>query len=603
MVSSGNGKGPEIVEEHIVCENWQLSDVQNPSTEFHSLEQINRSDHNLPSPAELQQRNVEQQSDETSTSSPPPRMQRFMKWLRKPFNMVAFLFTVFVLVLALLSLLISKGVLNAILPEKSTRDVWTEALNQFRNAIVTIVCLYQHPLMFRHLVLLCRWRERDAYKLRKLYCKNGAPEPHDRDHIAVVVVLIHIGCFVQYAICALTWGYKRSERPGGWISALNWVANVSGVVAIIYYARSPLRRDHDSEEDDEEAQERRKVMDDERFTLVPRNGTQRGAVEKAPKWRGGLFDMREDLKGACLSAFCTSCVFGWNMERLGFGDVYCQTMTFILFHLSPFLVFNLAAIRNPNHSVRITFCVFGALLSILGFLYGGAGRILMRKRFSLPGSNCCFGKPNIADCLQWLCCCCCSLAQEVRTVDFYDIVLESEENHGRNQGNENENGDLTTLRAEEFRGFSKLQPAMRPPVSSKMQKEDDNVNLRRPNNSFIRQSYENQDDLGNGIGNLVIRGVMHVKNKIAPEPAITEEGEGSRHWLLSLENPLRRSNKDMQNFNPTDDNEAFNPSRLQQIMDHEQRDENLTSVPPSELHKFKKWLRDPFSMALLVIRM
>ncbi|GAB4833238.1 hypothetical protein Ancab_031485 [Ancistrocladus abbreviatus] len=503
MVSSSNGEGPEIVEVHIVCENWLLSDVQNPSTEFHSLEQINRSDHNLPSPAELQQRNAEQQSKETLTSS-PPRMQRFMKWLRKPFNMVAFLLTVFVLVLALLSQLISKGVLNAILPEKSTRDVWTEALNQFRNAIVTIVCLYQHPLMFRHLVLLCRWRERDAYELRKLYCKNGAAKPHDRAHIAVVVILIHTGCFVQYAICALTWGYKRSERPGGWINALNWVADVSGVVAIIYYVRSPLRKDNDSEEDDEEAQERRKVMDDKRFTLVPRNGARRGAVEKAPKWRGGLFDMREDLKGACLSTFCTSCVFGWNMERLGFGDVYCQTMTFILFNLSPFLVFNLAAIRNPNHSVRIAFCVFGALFSVLGLLYGGAWRILMRKRFSLPGSNWCFGKPNIADCLQWLCCCWCSLAQEVRTVDFYDIVLESEENFGRNQGNENghlplapllheaaathfgayhsslmitENGDLTTLSAEEFRGFSKLQPATRPPISSKMQKEDDNVNL------------------------------------------------------------------------------------------------------------------------------
>ncbi|GAB4833240.1 hypothetical protein Ancab_031487 [Ancistrocladus abbreviatus] len=382
--------------------------------------------------------------------------------------MVAFLFTVFVLVLALLSLIVSKGALNAILPEKSTSDVWTEALNQFCNAIVTIVCLYQHPLMFRHLVLLCRWRERDAYELRKLYCKNGAAKPHDGAHIAVVVVLIHICCFVQYAICALTWRYKRSERLGASISALNWVANISGVVTIIYYACSPLRKDYDSEEDDEEAQERRKVMDDKRFTVVPRNGAQRGAVEKAPKWRGGLFDMREDIKRACLSTFCTSCVFGWNMERLGFGDVYCQTMTFILFNLSPFLVFNLAAIRNPNHSLRIAFCVFGALLSVLGLLYGGAWRILMRKQFILP----------------------------VRTVDFfYDIILESDENFGRNQGNENahlplaplpheaaathfgayhsslmitENGDLTTLGDEEFRSFGKLQPAMRPFVSSKM---------------------------------------------------------------------------------------------------------------------------------------
>lgn len=46
----------------------------------------------------------------------------------------------------------------------------------------------------------------------------------------------------------------------------------------------------------------------------------------------------------------------------------------------------------------------------------------MRKRFNLPANNSCCGKPAIADFAQWLFCCWCSLAQEVRTADYYDVV-------------------------------------------------------------------------------------------------------------------------------------------------------------------------------------
>ncbi|KAG8085911.1 hypothetical protein GUJ93_ZPchr0010g8184 [Zizania palustris] len=46
----------------------------------------------------------------------------------------------------------------------------------------------------------------------------------------------------------------------------------------------------------------------------------------------------------------------------------------------------------------------------------------MRKRFNLPANNFCCRNPEATDCFQWLCCCSCSLAQEVRTADYYDIA-------------------------------------------------------------------------------------------------------------------------------------------------------------------------------------
>lgn len=46
----------------------------------------------------------------------------------------------------------------------------------------------------------------------------------------------------------------------------------------------------------------------------------------------------------------------------------------------------------------------------------------MRKRFNLPGNSFCCGKHAVTDCFQWLCCCWCSLAQEVRTADYYDVL-------------------------------------------------------------------------------------------------------------------------------------------------------------------------------------
>ena len=59
---------------------------------------------------------------------------------------------------------------------------------------------------------------------------------------------------------------------------------------------------------------------EKRFSFASRS--EQRIIEYAPKWRGGLFDIWDDISISYLSLFCCFCVFGWNMERLGFGNVY-----------------------------------------------------------------------------------------------------------------------------------------------------------------------------------------------------------------------------------------------------------------------------------------
>lgn len=141
-------------------------------------------------------------------------------------------------------------------------------------------------------------------------------------------------------------------------------------------------------------------------------------------WSGGILDFWDDISIAYLSLFCSFCVFGWNMERLGFGNMYVHIATFILFCMAPFWIFNLAAVNIGNDIVREALSVTGFILCLFGLLYGGFWRIQMRKRYNLPPSKFCCGKPEITDCALWLFCCWCSLAQEVRTGNSYDIAEE-----------------------------------------------------------------------------------------------------------------------------------------------------------------------------------
>lgn len=355
------------------------------------------------------------------------------EWIRNPLNMALVVWFACVAVSGTMLFLIMTGMLNHVLPRKSQRNGWCEVNNQILNALSTLMCLYQHPKLFHHIILLCRWKPEDISRLRKIYCKSGTYKPHEWAHMLVVVLILHLNGFAQYALCGLNLGYKRSKRPAIGVGICVAVGIAAPAIAGVYYIFSPLAREYDTNID-EEAQvqiiasendrpnQLRLKSFQKRFSFVSRHDQK--IVENKPVWRGGVLDFWDDISVAYLSLCCSVCVFGWNMERLGFGNMYVHIATFVLFCTAPFWIFNLAAINIDHESIREALGVTGIVLCCFGLLYGGFWRIQMRKRFNLPPNNICFGNPAVADCAQWFCCCWCSLAQEVRTGNFYDIVEE-----------------------------------------------------------------------------------------------------------------------------------------------------------------------------------
>ncbi|CAH1417370.1 unnamed protein product [Lactuca virosa] len=336
------------------------------------------------------------------------------EWISNPINMVLFIWIICVAISGAILFLVMTGMLNHALPKKSQRNTWFEVNNQILNALFTLMCLYQHPHRLYHLILLSKWRPQDISKLRNSYSKNGTYKPNEWAHMMVVVSLLNLNCFAQYALCGLNVGYKRSERPAIGVALTVSIAISAPAIAGLYSVMSPLGKDSDTDTNnvsDEESQKRIQSSE-KRFLLSESN----------PKWSGGIFDFWEDISLAYLSLFCSFCVFGWNMERLGFGNMYVHMTTFLLFCLAPFWIFTLAAVNIENEIVREILGITGVFLCLFGLLYGGFWRIQMRKRFNLPSSDFCCGNPGVSDCVLWLCCCWCSLAQEVRTGNKYDVL-------------------------------------------------------------------------------------------------------------------------------------------------------------------------------------
>ncbi|KAL3521276.1 hypothetical protein ACH5RR_019425 [Cinchona calisaya] len=406
----GNLSSPSARFYQIAQEKDEISRAV-PSSSFHIRERVNR----------LFSRRIDWNS-----------LRKISKeWLRNPMNMALFVWITCVAVSGAILFMVMTGMLNNALPKKSQRDSWFEVNNQILNALFTLMCLYQHPKRFYHLVLLLRWRPEDISKLRKIYCKNGTYKPHEWTHMMVVIILLHLNCFAQYALCGLNLGYKRSERPAIGVGITISFAIGAPAAAGLYSMLSPLGRDYESDLDEEAqlqvsaaegsraSQLRRKSLE-KRFSFATRDDGK--ILETRPQWSGGIFDFWDDISLAYLSLFCSFCVFGWNMERLGFGNMYVHIATFLLFCMAPFWIFNLAAININNEAVREALGVSGIFLCVFGLLYGGFWRIQMRKRFNLPPYNFCCSKPAVADCAVWLFCCWCSLAQEVRTGNSYDVV-------------------------------------------------------------------------------------------------------------------------------------------------------------------------------------
>ncbi|PWZ56735.1 hypothetical protein Zm00014a_041497 [Zea mays] len=351
-----------------------------------------------------------------------------VSWCRKPENFAMIIWLAFVGAGLLLLLMLMTGMLDAAIPDDERRKKWTEVINQILNALFTIMCLYQHPKIFHHLVLLLRWRpDGDREEIRKVYCKDGAARPHDRAHMLLVVALLHVTCFAQYYCCALFWSYTRKDRP-------DWALNIGyglgtgcPVVAGLYTAYSPLgRKEPDTESSSSAPADA--AQQEHHTSRTENDGVEikiynRRVVVSSPEWSGGLFDCCDDGTVCALSATCTFCVFGWNMERLGFGNMYVHAFTFILLFVAPFLIFSVTALNIHDDEIRDTVVAVGVLLGFCGFLYGGFWRSQMRKRYKLPGGRSWWwcGSAAVGDCAKWLFCWTCALAQEVRTANFYDV--------------------------------------------------------------------------------------------------------------------------------------------------------------------------------------
>lgn len=338
----------------------------------------------------------------------------FKKWIRSPEHIALFIWLLFVAAGLIMLFLVMTGILNGAIPSSSRRKDWSEIINQILNALFTIMALYEHPKFFHQLVLLLRWRAGDEIELRKVYTKNGVPKPHERVHMMLVVLLLHVTCFAQYVLCGLYWGYTRTTRPD-WAEDLAIAIGIAApVIAVIYTMYSPLGRTNDEPVADSELQ-------NQQTEQVEPEVLQEKIIITSPEWIGGLFDCRDDATVSCLSFFCTFCVFGWNMERLGFGNMYVHIITFTLLCVAPFWVFAISALNVDDDTIKLILVITGSVLCIFGLLYGGFWRSEMRKKFKLPGNPFCCGSSTVTDYVQWLFCWSCSLAQEVRTANFYDI--------------------------------------------------------------------------------------------------------------------------------------------------------------------------------------
>jgi len=348
------------------------------------------------------------------------------EWLRNPKNLALLIWGIAVAVSGAILFLVMVGLLDRALPKKSQRDAWFEVNNQILNALFTLMVLYQHPQRCYHLSLLFRWKPEDIVNLRKVYCKNGTYKPHEWAHMMVVVLFLQVNCFAQYALCGLNWGYKRSERPAIGVGLCVAVAIGAPAAAGLYLILSPLGKDYESDLEvqadltqiGDNSVKGKTALLEKRFSFLERESKR---MEPKPEWQGGLFDCWSDRSVAFSSTFCGFCVFGWNMDRLGFGNMYVHIVTFILLCMAPYWIFTLAAVNIDNEYIREGLGITGIILCVFGLLYGGFWRIQMRKRFGLPGNGCCCGQPNVTDLVQWLFCSVCSLCQEVRTGNFYEV--------------------------------------------------------------------------------------------------------------------------------------------------------------------------------------
>ncbi|RLM98846.1 hypothetical protein C2845_PM06G16030 [Panicum miliaceum] len=335
---------------------------------------------------------------------------RCKAWARQPMNAALLVWLAFVAAGVAFVFLLMTGALNSAVPDAWRRRRWTEVANQVLNALSTVMCVYQHPRLCHHLALLFQWRDADARELRGVYGNNAGGARRERLHVGVVLLLLHGTCFAQYAYCTLFWSFTSQTRPDWAVNTCMALGLGFPVAAALDMVYGPLGGGKSvlPESSDEV------VLALEESTAVNASQSQysRVVVTKA-EWAGGLFDLADDPAVAVLSL---------DVHRLGLGNMYVHVFTFALLCTAPVLVFAVAALSIHDATLGSLVGAAGALLSVLGLLYGGFRRAQMRRRLGLPGDrSMCGGRPATADYVKWLLCAPCALAQEVRTGNLYDV--------------------------------------------------------------------------------------------------------------------------------------------------------------------------------------
>ncbi|KAJ4779969.1 Protein PLANT CADMIUM RESISTANCE 8 [Rhynchospora pubera] len=207
-------------------------------------------------------------------------------------------------------------------------------------------------------------------------CKNWCMHPMN---MALLVWFFFVAAGVFLLLLLLTGALngvitKNSlrKRPDWAVNLCMGIGLAAPIIAGLYMIYGPLGKKYTMPDpkldDDLESQ----VLQSDPKLILTR-----------PVWIGGLFNFWDDLTVACSSLFCTCCVFGWNMERLGFGNMYVHIFTFLLLCIAPFWVFNVSALMINDEALRYSV--------------------------------------GLSDFVRWLFCSPCSLAQEVRTGNFYEV--------------------------------------------------------------------------------------------------------------------------------------------------------------------------------------
>ncbi|CAI5947152.1 unnamed protein product [Closterium sp. NIES-64] len=343
-----------------------------------------------------------------------------MEWMSNPINAASFFWCVLATFAFVIVVMCELGLMKNYIHDHETLEEVKEVSTQILNALFVLMCLIWHPVFMRDVLLLIRWKPKDKWEIRAEYCKDGKRKPNDRTHMAFVVFWLQLTCWATYAFAAVFLVYPMGERPMSLIIVTTVVSFAAPAFAFLHLLLSPLSKDYDIVRVGE--------GDGAKVQMFQRSATfmvSHTKVEDA-QWAGSVVPgCCSEPRVACLSCFFPCCMFGYNMERLGFGHRIVHAMMFVIMLIGPVLIFELCADAVHADLSKNVLFYLGVAIAITGLAYGGAWRVKIRETYKLPGSRWWCGSRRLTDICIWVWCCWCALCQEVRTTDQYQVVENS----------------------------------------------------------------------------------------------------------------------------------------------------------------------------------